>query len=151
MYYIKPEAWLKAPFKVYCDMTEGGGWTVIQRRTGQDLYKFRRSWMSYKKGFHNSLSSFWLGNDKLHFLTKQDNYDLLIDIKQNENGVMQQQTCHNFRIKSEKEMYELEGVEGMYQAFEIQCCMKYILLFIFSKGENKVEMMKKIHTNFIFR
>ncbi|KAJ8027342.1 Fibrinogen-like protein 1 [Holothuria leucospilota] len=28
VYYIKPSYWLKAPFKVYCDMTEGGGWTV---------------------------------------------------------------------------------------------------------------------------
>ncbi|KAJ8027341.1 Ficolin-1 [Holothuria leucospilota] len=106
--------------------------------------------MSYKKGFHNSPSSFWLGNDKLYFLTIYYNYDLRIDIKQKQNGVIQH-TCRNFRIKSEEEMYELEGVEGLYQAFEIQCCMKYISLFIFSKGENKVEMMKKIHTNFILR
>ena len=57
------------PTVVFCDMvTDGGGWTVFQRR--QDAAtNFDRLWADYKRGFGNKSSSFWLGLDMMHAMT----------------------------------------------------------------------------------
>ncbi|GFU23202.1 techylectin-5A [Nephila pilipes] len=52
------------PVDVYCDMdTEGGGWTVIQRRGNFSRPKdyFFQDWHAYKTGFGNIEKDFWLG------------------------------------------------------------------------------------------
>jgi len=57
---------------VYCDqVTDGGGWTVIQRRIGSDKYYFQRNWNDYKKGFGYLQHEFYMGNENLHILTLQ--------------------------------------------------------------------------------
>ena len=77
MYTIKPEgrastrisALAQPPFYVYCDMeTDGGGWTVFQRRMNgsQDFY---RDWNDYVWGFGDLNGEFWLGLSKMHRLT----------------------------------------------------------------------------------
>lgn len=71
------------PFRVLCDMdTDGGGWTIIQRR-GDFLQQsnFFVSWSSYKRGFGDLNRDFWLGNEKIHSLTNQDEYRLHIDME----------------------------------------------------------------------
>ncbi|XP_042906796.1 techylectin-like protein [Parasteatoda tepidariorum] len=69
---------------VYCDMeTDGGGWTVIQRRGNfsrpQDY--FYQNWANYKSGFGHIEKDFWLGNDKIFALTNQNLYSVRFELK----------------------------------------------------------------------
>ncbi|KAH3742423.1 hypothetical protein DPMN_049166 [Dreissena polymorpha] len=57
--------------------TDGGGWTVKQRRvSASDLYK---SWAEYKAGFGDE-QNFWLGNKKIFALTGSWGYRLRVDL-----------------------------------------------------------------------
>jgi ficolin len=68
-------------FKVYCDQTtEGGGWTVFQRRKGGKV-DFYRPWVDYQRGFGNPNGEHWLGLDKLHRLTKVMPSMLRVELK----------------------------------------------------------------------
>ncbi|XP_054767305.2 ficolin-2-like [Lytechinus pictus] len=69
------------PFQVYCDMeTDGGGWTVLQKRQDGSV-DFFRGFASYRRGFGSLDGEFWLGNDQIHRLTSQDEYHLRIDLE----------------------------------------------------------------------
>ncbi|XP_034053572.1 angiopoietin-related protein 7 isoform X2 [Gymnodraco acuticeps] len=69
------------PVQVYCDMdTDGGGWTVIQRRIDGSL-SFDRSWRDYRDGFGDLHSEFWLGNNHIHDLSTQGDYSLRIELE----------------------------------------------------------------------
>ena len=58
-------------FKVFCDMdASNGGWTVIQRRADGSV-DFSITWADYKFGFGSLNNEFWLGNEKIHQLTKR--------------------------------------------------------------------------------
>ncbi|XP_019638197.1 PREDICTED: fibrinogen-like protein A isoform X2 [Branchiostoma belcheri] len=80
VFSIKP-AHVNDPISVYCDQTtEGGGWTVIQRRFDGSLEFFRR-FNAYQDGFGDSSSEYWLGLDNIYRITAQNAYELYIELE----------------------------------------------------------------------
>ncbi|KAM8801072.1 fibrinogen C domain-containing protein 1 [Rhynchonycteris naso] len=75
-----------AGFQVYCDMsTDGGGWTVFQRREDGSV-NFFRGWEAYRDGFGRLTGEHWLGLKRLHALTTQAAYELHVDLEDFDNG-----------------------------------------------------------------
>ncbi|XP_071836974.1 uncharacterized protein [Apostichopus japonicus] len=105
IYIIKPTNWSGSPFPVYCNMTDGGGWTVFQRRVNGSV-DFFRNWTSYKEGFGELDHEFWLGNDKLYYLTNQGRYTLRIDLVDRKGSSYFAQ-YDLFRINDENDNYRL--------------------------------------------
>ncbi|CAC5414125.1 Fibrinogen-like protein A,Ryncolin-4,Fibrinogen C domain-containing protein 1-A,Ficolin-1-A,Ficolin-2,Ficolin-1,Fibrinogen C domain-containing protein 1-B,Fibrinogen C domain-containing protein 1 [Mytilus coruscus] len=70
---------------VYCDMeTDGGHWTVIQRRIDESV-DFYRTWLDYSKGFGSLIAEFYLGNRYIHALTHQAECELRVDLRNSLN------------------------------------------------------------------
>lgn len=71
-YKLPKDDFLRTPeLTVFCDMdTNGGGWTLIQRRR-VGLTSFDRDWKQYRNGFGTIRGDFWLGNEHIFRLTQQ--------------------------------------------------------------------------------
>ncbi|XP_045230164.2 ficolin-2 isoform X4 [Macaca fascicularis] len=94
------------PLTVLCDMdTDGGGWTVFQRRVDGSV-DFYRDWAAYKQGFGSRLGEFWLGNDNIHALTAQGTSELRVDLVDFEDN-HQFAKYRSFKVADEKEKYNL--------------------------------------------
>lgn len=105
------------PLTVLCDMdVDGGGWTVFQRRVDGSI-NFYRDWDSYKRGFGNLGTEFWLGNDYLHLLTANGNQELRVDLREFQ-GQTSFAKYSSFQVSGEQEKYKLtlgqflEGTAG---------------------------------------
>lgn len=72
----------KRPVTVVCDMdTDGGGWTVVQRRRPHSTaVDFNRGWHDYKMGFGNASTDYWVGLENLYIWTNTKHYELRIDL-----------------------------------------------------------------------
>ncbi|MCL4163804.1 UNVERIFIED_CONTAM: hypothetical protein GTU68_059073 [Idotea baltica] len=72
-----------SPVSVFCDqITDGGGWTVIQRRADLPLREdFFRGWLDYQIGFGNLTGEFWLGLDNIHALVNETHMELRVDLE----------------------------------------------------------------------
>nr|XP_054772280.1 microfibril-associated glycoprotein 4-like [Lytechinus pictus] len=111
VYLIYPDGEDAIPITVYCDMeTENGGWTVIQRRMDGSV-DFYRYWADYKSGFGNVSSEHWLGNEKIHFLSRQKTYELRIELEEFD-GQTGFATYSNFSVGNETTNYELSRVDN---------------------------------------
>ena len=105
VYSVNPDG--KGHFNVYCDMrTDGGGWTVFQRRQ-DDSVDFYREWNDYKAGFGQLTAEFWLGNDKIHRLTASRPSSLRVELE-DWNGVRAYVKYGKFNIDDEQAQYRLE-------------------------------------------
>ncbi|XP_065923905.1 ryncolin-4-like isoform X1 [Magallana gigas] len=104
VYTIYPD--MKTKKLVYCDMTtDGGGWTVIQRRMdgSEDFY---RSWQTYKAGFGKPQGEYWLGNEDIHLLTTRTSQELRVDL-QKFSGEKAYAKYSTFTVGSESQKYKL--------------------------------------------
>ncbi|CAL8248784.1 unnamed protein product [Lota lota] len=98
--------------RVYCDMeTDGGGWTVFQRRMNGNT-DFYRTWSEYSVGFGNLSQEFWLGNELLHNLTRSGSMGMRVELRaENETAYAH---YSNFTVDSEENHYSimLSGYTG---------------------------------------
>ena len=86
--------------------TDGGGWTVFQRRQAGSV-DFYRGWNDYKSGFGQLTAEFWLGNDKIHRLTAARPSTLRVELE-DWNGVRVYAKYGKFNIGDEQAKYRLE-------------------------------------------
>ena len=104
VYTIKPDN--LTAFDVFCDQTtDGGGWTVFQKRLNGSV-DFYRYWNDYKCGFGDLNGEFWLGLDKIHRLTSCNNNMLRVDLEDFEEKNTYAE-YKMFGILSEKDKYKL--------------------------------------------
>lgn len=111
VYKINPDD--QGYFDVYCDMTtDGGGWTVFQKRIDGSV-NFFRGWKEYKSGFGKLSHEFWLGNDKIRRLVSASPRELRIDLE-DWNGDIAYAKYSDFSILDEKGNYKLSiaGFQG---------------------------------------
>ena len=65
--------------------TDGGGWTVFQRRQDGSV-DFYRYWTDYENGFGDLTGEFWLGLSKIRRLTKEGSSALRVDLGDFDNN-----------------------------------------------------------------
>ncbi|XP_072043613.1 uncharacterized protein [Amphiura filiformis] len=91
---------------VYCDTgTDGGGWTVFQRRFNGSL-DFYRGWDEYVAGFGSLEGEFWAGLQLLHLLTSSGSWELMI-LLEDFNGETAYANYQSFNIGDEASNYRL--------------------------------------------
>ncbi|XP_008303032.1 microfibril-associated glycoprotein 4-like [Stegastes partitus] len=92
--------------QVYCDMeSQGGGWTVFQRRLDGSV-NFYRTWNDYKTGFGNAAGEYWLGLENVLQLSVKKRYELLVDME-DFSGNQAFTRYSTFYIESESYGYRL--------------------------------------------
>ncbi|XP_059217749.1 ficolin-1-like, partial [Stomoxys calcitrans] len=120
-------------YLVECDAhTEGGGWTVIQRRQDGSV-DFYRTWDNYKNGFGNIEGEFFIGLDRLYALTNfngpQELLILMEGINQTAGNavVFAYAKYSSFAIGNESEKYALKqtgnysGTAGDSLRYHVGC------------------------------
>ncbi|XP_061176270.1 ficolin-2-like [Saccostrea echinata] len=85
--------------------TDGGGWTAIQKRIDGST-DFYRTWKEYRNGFGDPKNNYWIGNDAIHALTKDQDQELRIDL-QRFNGNTAYAEYSTFYIGNEADKYPL--------------------------------------------
>jgi len=100
----------------FCDqISDGGGWTVFQRRKDGST-DFYRNWQEYKNGFGHLESELWFGNENLHDLTKTANAPkkstLMINMKINEKKIWAKYNSFEISNEASKYVLNVSGFSG---------------------------------------
>ncbi|XP_012279141.1 protein scabrous-like [Orussus abietinus] len=90
-----------APLMVSCHE----GWIVVARRI-DGMVDFDRSWNDYASGFGSPVNEFWVGNEALHRLTRDNCTRLRIDLM-DIYGTRWRADYEHFNVDSEEEGYRL--------------------------------------------
>jgi len=72
------------------------------------LSGFNHSWNVYKRGFGDTNSNYWIGNDMLSYLTTNDNYTLRFDLQSRSTGKWFYAEYSTFVVLSEAHNYKLQ-------------------------------------------
>ena len=86
--------------------SNGGGWTVIQRRESNTT-DFYREWQEYKTGFGKMDGNFWLGLEKIHRITQIENHKLLVTMVDHD-GATFTANYDLFKVDSSATDYQLD-------------------------------------------
>ncbi|XP_042144138.1 ficolin-1-like [Ixodes scapularis] len=110
---------------VECDMeTDGGGWTVIQRRSRSEAENnyFEKDIKHYESGFKTQGGASWIGLDNLHALTSFPNNQQALRIELTKIGQREPTVLlyHKFVVGSKQEGYKLTvaDYEGPHQDYD---------------------------------
>nr|XP_039257821.1 microfibril-associated glycoprotein 4-like [Styela clava] len=92
--------------EVFCDLeTDGGGWMVFQRRTSGST-DFYNTWNEYVNGFGNKDDEYWLGLENFYHLTRDNDYELRIDLEDWDGNKKYAKYSH-FKIGGRNSKYTL--------------------------------------------
>ena len=93
--------------ETYCDMvTDGGGWTVIQRNKRYSSVSFDRPWTDYERGFGDLNTEFWYGLEEIHCLTQRGHWEMRLDIQKTDK-TWTYLHYNNFSVGSANDEYPL--------------------------------------------
>nr|XP_054923518.1 techylectin-5A-like isoform X1 [Dermacentor andersoni] len=111
VYTIYHKAAAQSGQDVYCDLTtDGGGWTVIQRRGqfGNRVFHFYRNWTEYAQGFGSASEEYWIGNYALHALTSGEENVTLRVVLRNTTKDSAFIYYNTFRVANEDDLFMLK-------------------------------------------
>ncbi|XP_013405895.1 fibrinogen C domain-containing protein 1-B-like [Lingula anatina] len=86
--------------------TDGGGWTVVQRRE-DGLVNFQKTWREYNNGFGDPDSEHWLGLQKMYLLNKNGNTKIRFDLWQFKDNKYSYAEYKKFKLSDESDRYRL--------------------------------------------
>ena len=112
--------------------TDGGGWTVFQRRQDGSV-NFNRNWVDYEKGFGNLTGEFWLGLSKVHHLTPDGANILRVDLEDFDSNTAYAQ-YNEFEILDDIAKYALV-VQG-YSGTAGDCLMNHNIMRFSTKDKD---------------
>lgn len=91
----------------YCDMeTNGGGWTVIMRRSNIE-FSFERLYHEYEDGFGELDGEFWYGLRQLRDITSRTPYEMQLDMFDGANDMESTSNASYSNFKVEGDDYTL--------------------------------------------
>ena len=111
IYPLGPSGSLKC---VQCDFeSDGGGWTIIQRRSSGPREEFSQAWAEYENGFGSCSGNYWIGLSTIYALTSQGAHELRIELTDWE-GNTKFARYSNFSVSGPSDFYRLtvEGYSG---------------------------------------
>ncbi|CAL4067008.1 unnamed protein product [Meganyctiphanes norvegica] len=94
--------------RVYCELYNNTGWTVVLRRQEQDdQTDFYRNWREYRDGFGEPNGEYWIGNEALHELSSSGSQQRLRIELEDWDGNKRWAEYKNFEVSEEDSQYQL--------------------------------------------